>query len=261
MTAMMTVTQPPTLAQSRQPGPARIIVTIDGPAGTGKTTVAHMLARRLGVHFLDTGAMYRAAAVLVIEQGIDRNDALAVCAAVRAAAISFDWSVSPPEILARTYRGPMPLSRRIRDADVTAIVAPLSAIVELRAIMVADQQRIASEHPRLVTEGRDQGSVVFPGADAKFFLNASARVRAARRADELRKAGIDADDEQLLREIEQRDEVDRNKPVGALVKPADAVEIDTSVLTRDQVIDRLEQLVRLKVPGLPPGDGKTGGGA
>jgi len=225
------------------PLPDRLIVTLDGPAGTGKSSVSRILAKRLGVEFLDTGAMYRAAAALVLDGAIDPHDIVAVCQALAHADLHFDWTTDPPAILASGRA----LEPRIRDADVTAVVSPLAGIPELRRHMVQKQRIIAAQHPRLVTEGRDQGSVVFPDADVKIYLDASPRVRAARRADQLRAAGHHADEETLLRDIIARDESDRGRTDGPLVKPPGALTLDTSSLTFDQVVDRLEALVRTRL--------------
>ncbi|MGQ0627355.1 MAG: (d)CMP kinase [Phycisphaerales bacterium] len=238
--------------QRADDGRPRLIVTIDGPAGTGKSSVARSLARRLGVDFLDTGAMYRAATALSIDAGINLLDAPAVCELVARADIHFDWSKDPPEVSTGARDGYRSLASRIREPDVTREVAPLSSIPRLREHMVAKQRIIGAQHPRLVTEGRDQGSVVFPDADVKFYLDASARVRAARRADQIRSGGAEADEAQLLDEITQRDQVDKSKPVGPLVCPRDAYVVDTSHLTFEQVVEQLEQVVRIRVPGLGP---------
>lgn len=217
-----------------------IIVTIDGPAGTGKSSVARTLAARLGLDFLDTGSMYRAAAVIVIDRKIDRNDHAAVVAAVRDADLHFDWSTDPPQILAWDR----PLNGRIRDGDVTAIVSPIAGIAPLRELMVARQREIARQHARLVSEGRDQGSIVFPHAAIKFYLDASPRVRCARRAEQLRAAGQRPDEAVLLQEIIERDLSDSTREVGPLVCPMDATRVDTSGLTFEQVVTTLEQHVR-----------------
>lgn len=219
------------------------IITIDGPAGTGKSSVARSLAARIGLDFLDTGAMYRAAAAIVIDRRIDPREVDALVAKVAEADIHFDWTADPPTILA-WFR---PIDRRIRDADVTAIVSPIAGIGKLREHMVRKQRIIANQHPRLVSEGRDQGSVVFPDADAKFYLDADPRVRARRRADQLRAEGRDADEQALLAEIIERDRSDSTRADGPLVCPDDAIVIDTSHLTRDQVVDRLEQEVRARI--------------
>lgn len=224
----------------RHPLPERLIVAIDGPAGTGKSSTARTLAKRLGVEFLDTGAMYRAAAALVLDARIDPADPVAVVERVRRAGLRFDWTTDPPTLLADGRS----IMHRLRDADVTALVSPLAGLAELRALMVELQKDIGRAHPRLVTEGRDQGSVVFPDADLKIYLFAEARVRAARRAEQLRQAGLEADELALEQEILQRDRSDSSRRVGPLTCPQDAVRFDTSLLTFDQVVDRLEALVR-----------------
>ena len=217
-----------------------IIVTIDGPAGTGKSSVGRALALRLGLDFLDTGAMYRAAAAIVIDERIPFDDAAAIVERVAEAELRFDWRTDPPAIIAFDR----PMGSRIRDEDVTRVVSPLSALAPLRRLMVTKQRRIAAEHPRLVSEGRDQGSVVFPDALVKFYLFASAQVRAERRAAQLREREIDADVARLRAEIEARDASDMTRAVGPLTCPDDAVRLDTSELSFDEVVDALERVVR-----------------
>jgi len=217
-----------------------VIVTIDGPAGTGKSSVARQLAKQLGLDFLDTGAMYRAAAAISIDHEIAITDHERLVAIVKDADLHFDWTTDPPAILAWQK----PLGERIRDSEVTAIVSPVAGIGILRVHMVMKQRLIARQHPRLVSEGRDQGSVVFPDASAKFYLDAKADVRARRRADQLRACGLSADEGAILREIIARDESDMNRVDGPLVRPDGSDIIDTSDLTRDEVIAELERRVR-----------------
>ncbi len=216
------------------------IVTIDGPAGTGKSSVARALAARLRVRFLDTGAMYRAAAAVALDRGIDLNDHGAVVALVRDADIRFDWDSDPPAVMAFGKR----MDHRIRDPDVTAVVSPVAGIAGLRGLMVEAQREIARERSPLVTEGRDQGSVVFPDARVKFFLDASASVRAARRAAQLGELGLEADAGVVLEEIIRRDRSDSTRAAGPLVCPPDAVRLDTSNMTVDEVVSALERHVR-----------------
>lgn len=220
-----------------------IIITIDGPAGTGKSSVARELARRLGLDFLDTGAMYRAAAAIAIDGGLYHAGpdwAARVVKALEAADLHFDWTMDPPTILAHGK----PIDTRIREADVTRIVSEIASISELRRHMVAKQRIIARQHPRLVTEGRDQGSVVFPGAQFKFYLDAASTVRAARRAEQLRAAGHPADEAALAREIIERDRSDSSRADGPLIRPPDAHALDTSHLSFDDVVGHLERHVR-----------------
>ncbi|MHC4615605.1 MAG: (d)CMP kinase [Planctomycetota bacterium] len=221
-----------------------VIITIDGPAGTGKSTVAHLLARRLGVDFLDTGAMYRAAALVALEQEIDPDDGPALAAAVAGLDLHFDWRRDPPRIMV----GDRDISRRIRDLDVAAIVSIVAAQAELRSVLVEQQRRIAADHPRLVTEGRDQGSVVFPDAGARFYLDADIEVRADRRARQLIEAGMDVDHERIVQGIIERDRIDSSRSDGPLIRPQGAVALDTSDLTAEQVVDDLERLCREHFP-------------
>lgn len=223
-----------------------IIVTIDGPAGTGKSSVARDLARRLGLDFLDTGAMYRAATAIMIDRGLSLKDEQQLVALVMTADLHFDWNEDPPRILAWDT----PIDHRIRAADVTELVSPVSAIATLREHMALKQRIIGHQHPRLVTEGRDQGSVVFPNAEVKFFLWARPEVRAKRRADQLRATGAtDVDERRLEAEIEARDRSDSSRAVGPLVCPPEAIKVDTSEMTFDQVVERLEREVRSRVMG------------
>lgn len=223
-----------------------IVITIDGPAGTGKSSVAQAVARRLGLDFLDTGAMYRAAAAIVIDRRIPFDDAARIVREVVEADIHFDWSCDPPRILA----GGRPVDQRIRDEDVTAIVSQIAAIPELRRHMVAKQRLIASQHRRLVSEGRDQGTAAFPDAVVKFYLDAAPEVRAARRAEQLRAAGQPADLPALIRQIQARDQLDASRPVGPLRCPPDAIRVDTTRMSFDEVVDHLVMLVRARVPEL-----------
>lgn len=221
-----------------------IVITIDGPAASGKSSVARELAQRLGLELLNTGAMYRAAAAVLIQAGLDqRSDPITVVRAVEAADIRFDFNRRPPMILA--YGQPM--EDRIEDEDVTQLVSPIAGIAELRAHMVDRQQHVADTHPRLVSEGRDQGSVVFPHAAVKFFLKASSQVRALRRATQMRARGLAPNLLELQRLIEARDRSDESRLVGPLVCPDDAIVVDTSPMNFEQVVETLEREVLARV--------------
>lgn len=228
------------------PAEKSIVITIDGPAGTGKSTVARQLAGRLGIDFLDTGAMYRAATAIMLDDGIDPGDHGAIVARVTDADLHFDWSTDPPAMLAWGE----PLDHRIRDPDVTASVSGVSTIGALRRHMVRKQQIIAHQHPRLVTEGRDQGSVVFPEADVKFYLDAKPEVRAQRRAEQHRAAGREVDERSLLAQILERDRIDSTRADGPLTCPEDAIVIDTSDLDIDGVVSVMERAVLARVGAL-----------
>jgi cytidylate kinase len=218
----------------------RIIITIDGPAGSGKSTVAHRLAERLGLEVLDTGAMYRAAALLAIERGIDPEDGPTLAEAVREAGLAFDWTADPPRLLMEGRD----VSRRIRDMDVSSIVSIVAALPEVRAVLVGEQRRLGDEHPRLVTEGRDQGSVVFPDAPLRFFLDADAAVRARRRIAQLAESGTHVEEALIINDIRERDRIDSTRADGPLKRPEGAIEINTSDLSIEEVVDRLESIAR-----------------
>ncbi|MCA9271657.1 MAG: (d)CMP kinase [Phycisphaerales bacterium] len=227
-----------------QPIECDLIVTLDGPAGTGKSTVARLLAAKLGLDFLDTGAMYRAAAAITIDKEIDLADTETILATVIEADLHFDWTQDPPTILAWLS----PYNQRIRDLDVTKIVSQIAAIGRLREHMVRKQRLIGQQHPRLVTEGRDQGSVVFPDAEVKFYLDADPAVRAARRAEQIRLTGNEPPPEdELLHDILLRDSRDSTRKDGPLICPDDAEKVDTSPLTIDEVVGFLESRVRARI--------------
>lgn len=220
-----------------------LIITLDGPAGSGKSSVSRKLAQQLGLEFLDTGAMYRGIAAACLDLGISTTDSQAVAELAAHCQIEFNWQVEPPTILINGRD----FTNRLRDADVSAAVSDIAAIGAVRDVLVQEQRRIGAMHPRLVTEGRDQGSVVFPKAQVKFFLDADAKVRARRRAEQIRETGREADEAEILRKIMARDERDSTRKDGPLIKPDDAETIDTSELTLDEVLALLEKRVRSRV--------------
>lgn len=222
-----------------------VVITIDGPAGTGKSTVAHGLARRLGLDFLDTGAMYRAAALIALREDIDPDDGATLAAAVERSGLHFDWSADPPALLI----GDEVVSSAIRGMDVSSVVSIVAAQPAVRAVLVEQQRRIAEAHPRLVSEGRDQGSVVFPDASVRFYLDAAVEVRAQRRVNQLVAAGQSVDHDQIIEDIRQRDRRDASRTDGPLMRPPGAVMVDTGDATADEVITRLETIARERLPG------------
>jgi cytidylate kinase len=212
------------------------IVTIDGPAGAGKSTVARRLARELGFDFLDTGAMYRAVAAMAIDQGIDTADYDATADLAETLHLRFDWKTDPPRLVVDARD----MTPRLRDADTTQAVSDVASNSRVRQMLVRAQRWVGAEHPALVTEGRDQGSVVFPDAAVKFFLDASPEERARRRADQLRASGKDEVDEQeILRQILYRDERDRSRSDGPLICPDGAQVVDSSDMSIDQVVQAM----------------------
>jgi CMP/dCMP kinase len=218
----------------------RYVVTIDGAAGTGKTSVAQELAKRLGTDCLDTGAMYRAIAVLAVDHCIDPTDGQSLAGKVQELGIRFDWKQTPPEI----YLGDSNLSNRIRGLDVSSVVSVVAKQPEVREVLVEQQRRIGREHPLLVTEGRDQGSVVFPDAAVRFFLEAKIVERTKRRVKQLRESGTKVDDLQVHQDISTRDKIDSSRADGPLACPNGAIVIDTSEKSMMDVVDEMEKSVR-----------------
>ncbi|MEZ0095137.1 (d)CMP kinase [Streptacidiphilus sp. EB129] len=219
---------------------APVIVVLDGPAGTGKSTVSREIASRLGLSFLDTGAMYRAMTYWLLQNGVDVDDPEAVANASAKPVILSGTDASGPTI---TVDG-QDVSGPIRGPEVTAAVSAVSAVAEVRTRLVELQRGSAHAAPRgIVAEGRDMGTVVFPAADLKVFLTASVDTRAARRAAQL---GLQdpAEVAAIMADIERRDAADSGRATAPLRKADDAVEVDTSEMSPDEVIDHIIGLVR-----------------
>jgi cytidylate kinase len=215
-----------------------MIVTIDGPAGAGKSTIARGLARRLGFRFLDTGAMYRAEAMAALRRGHDWNQPEKLVELARG--LRIDVSEDRVTVDGRD------VTREIRANEVTAVTHYAANNPGVRAILV-ELQRKAAGNDNLVTEGRDQGTIVFPHAECKIYLTASPAERARRRAQELAARGESMSVEDVLREQTRRDESDAARDVGPMVAASDAIEVSTDGLTPDHVLDRLEALAREKM--------------
>ncbi len=212
----------------------RMIVTIDGPAGSGKSTAARNLARTLGIAYLDTGATYRAATLRALRSGVDMTDEDALAAEARDASIHL-----VPDDTLRVLLDGADVTREIRTARVTDSAHHLASSPAVRDVLVDLQRRIGRELGDFVAEGRDQGSVVFPDADVKFYLTASARIRAERRCAEMLASGQDAEFDEVLEAIRLRDHRDRTREVGPLVRPGDAIVVDTSGRSPDDVLAEL----------------------
>jgi len=212
-----------------------MIVTIDGPAGVGKSTVARMLAQRLGFRFLNTGAMYRAVACGALHAGVDMNDAAAM---VR---IAHDLQIELQS--ERVKIDGNDVTKELRSAAVTASVHFAADQPEVRHRLV-ELQRQAAVNTDIVSEGRDQGTVAFPDAECKLYLSASPRERVQRRRLEMERRGEQVDLDDLLQQLIERDRRDATRRVGRMRKADDAIEVDTDGMTTEQVVDRLEEIVR-----------------
>ncbi|WP_369182877.1 (d)CMP kinase [Streptomyces sp. Y1] len=220
---------------------APVVVAIDGPSGSGKSTVSRAVAARLGLSFLDTGAMYRAMTWWMLANEVDVEDAEAVAVACGKPVIVSGTDADGPTI---TVDG-QDVSGPIRGPEVTAKVSAVAAVPSVRARLVELQRGCAEVAERgIVAEGRDMGTVVFPDATVKVFLTASERARAERRAAELRAKGVDeATITAMAADLARRDAADSSRETAPLAQAADAVLVDTSNLTLEQVIDRIAALV------------------
>ena len=220
-----------------------VVITIDGPAGTGKSSVASMLAARLGLDMLDTGAMYRALTLQALSHGVSTQDPEAVDRVTHDCVVDFDFAVNPPRVLLDGRD----VSTAIRSQTVTEHVSHVAAHRAVRERLVLAQRRIATAHPWLVTDGRDQGSVVFPQAPVRIYLDARPDVRARRRCEQLAASGERVDESAILAAIVRRDALDAGRATGPLRCPEGAKVVDTSDITQDQVVERLESIVRAMV--------------
>jgi len=212
-----------------------VVVAMDGPSGTGKSTVSRHLALRLGVRYLDTGAMYRAATLAVLREGVDLADIThLIDTAVRA---NIEISTNPHRSAVSLHG--VRVDDEIRSAPVTSAVSAVAAVPEIRARLVAAQRDLIGTGG-IVVEGRDIGAVVWPAALPKIYLTASAAVRARRRAGEL---GSGSDLDAVAVDLARRDRLDSTRADSPLAKADDAIEIDTSRLDVDEVVNRLVGIV------------------
>ncbi|MFI9408169.1 (d)CMP kinase [Nocardia sp. NPDC052316] len=228
----------------RQPtGTSPLVVAMDGPSGTGKSSVSRRLATRLGARYLDTGAMYRVATLRVLRAGIELTDAAAIGAAVKELPLSIGTDPRR-EVIQLDGED---VSSEIRGDAVTKAVSAVSAVPEVRDLLVALQREITTAAQRIVVEGRDIGTVVLPAADAKIYLTASAEARAHRRNQQNIAEGRGDDYEAVLADVQRRDNLDSTRKVSPLRPADDAVLVDTSDLNMDEVIDELYRVVAQQI--------------
>jgi cytidylate kinase len=219
-----------------------MIVAIDGPAASGKSTVARALAQRLGLAYLDTGAMYRALAVEAVRRGLDLEDEGDLTALACEADIRFEHEGSSP-LPTRVVIDGRDVTSAIRTPEADLAVSPVSAVRGVRAAMVEQQRRITAGGRDTVLEGRDIGTVVFPNAELKVFLTASPQERARRRAIDMVDRGVDMSVDEVLTDLMRRDSYDSNREASPLTQAHDAVVLDTTGLSIEQVVDRIAGLV------------------
>lgn len=216
-----------------------LILAVDGPSGTGKSTTCRALAKRLDAKYVDTGAMYRVATLAVLRAGVDPSDTARVIEVTTDLPLAVNDDPDSTEVLLDGED----VSREIRGPEVTRTVSAVSAVPEVRTNLVALQRRLATEAHRAIVEGRDIGTVVLVDAPVKVFLTASAEVRARRRFDQDTAAGRNVDFDTVLADVIRRDDLDSSRTTSPLRPAEDAVIVDTSELTLEQVLDTLMNLL------------------
>lgn len=218
------------------------LITIDGPSGSGKGTVCHILAKKLQWHLLDSGALYRILAYAALQQNISLNDQ----AALANLALSLDVSFVSNGAGVDTLLSGENIGDKLRTETVGQAASEVAAIEQVRSALLARQQAFLQK-PGLIADGRDMGTVVFPDAKVKVFLDASAEERAQRRFNQLQDKGFNVSIAQILSEIKDRDYRDRNRAIAPLRPADDAFLIDSTSLTIDEVVDQILMLVALKL--------------
>jgi len=222
-------------------GPKGLVVAIDGPAGAGKSTVSKRVARALGYRLLDTGAIYRAVALMARRTGVAWDDGEALAGVARDLDVDFRWDGEDNHV----FVAGEDVSAAIRTPDISQGASQVSAHPPVRAALLELQRRLGARGG-VVAEGRDVGTVVFPAAEAKFFLTASPQVRARRRYDELVARGAEVDYDATLAEMQERDERDSSRDVAPLAQADDAVALDSSDLGIEAVVARILETVRAR---------------
>jgi len=221
---------------------AEMVITIDGPAASGKSTVARLVAQKLGASFLDTGAMYRAVTLAAMKAGVDMSDEKELLGVMRTS--KFQFSVK--DGLTMVSIDGVDVSDEIRSPEVTAKARYIASAAMVREKLVRMQRQFAAGEKKIVTEGRDQGTVAFPDAGIKFYLTARIAERARRRQAELRAKGIDSGIEEIQASLEKRDRSDQSRTVGPLKIAKDAIIINTTDLSIEEVVEKVLGFVKTK---------------
>ena len=219
-----------------------MIIAIDGPAGSGKSSTAKAVAQKLEFQHLDTGAMYRVITLKALQEGVDFRDDAKMGDLARNTKIEFDGII--PNV--RVIMDGRDVSKEIRSDEITKNVSDYCAVKIVRELLVEQQRKIA-ENGNWVAEGRDMGSVVFPKAELKIYMIANVETRAKRRQKDFEKLGVIKSVEELIADIETRDGKDSSRENSPLVKPEGAIEIDTSDLSFDEQVEKIVELARKKI--------------
>lgn len=212
-----------------------MIIAVDGPAGAGKSTISKLIAKKLNINYIDTGAMYRAVTYKCLSEGVDVKNEAAVIEVAKRTDIDFRDN--------NIYLESKVVNEEIRTREVSANVSDVAKIKEVRYLMVDVQREIGTRND-VILDGRDIGSYVFPNADYKFFLVATPEERGRRRYKELCEKGFEGTLEEIIKDIEKRDEIDSNREFAPLKKADDAIEIDTTGLGIDEVVEAVVSKIK-----------------
>jgi CMP/dCMP kinase len=219
------------------------VITLDGPGGAGKGTIAKLVARKLGWHLLDSGALYRLIALSALKNGVDLEDEAAL--ALLATGLDIEFLVTP-ELEVQVLLAGEEVGSQLRTEEAGAAASRVAALPGVRSALLERQRRF-QQPPGLVADGRDMGTVVFPDAPLKIFLTASLEERAQRRYNQLKEQGVSANIQSLLQELAERDERDANRKVAPLRPAEDAIILDSTELGIDEVLDKVLSLAALRI--------------